>query len=366
MMQLSRCIPSPEGSRAAWLLPAGLLLLLACSVALNLWLGAVSLSPAQLWQALTQAETQTVARDIVWNLRLPRVLVGLLVGVHFALAGTLLQAVMRNPLADAGVLGISAGASLAAVAAFIWAGVVWGSGNPYAASALDMRWLPPIATGGGALAAVLVYRLSWDRGVTPMRLVLCGVAVATILNALVTGVLAGWGQTNTETVLIWLAGSLFGRDWEHLWLLLPWTLAALALLPLLVAGGNVLQLGDDVARSLGLRVELWRFGLLLMAVAVAASAVGVVGPVGFVGLIVAQVTRLLTGADLKRQLLVSPLLGALLVCLSDLLGRLVLVPEEVPIGVITSLLGVPFFIYLLVRNRQPLLGQRSMTGYGSP
>ncbi|GGO84689.1 ferrichrome ABC transporter permease [Marinobacterium nitratireducens] len=337
-------------SRRLFWLAGGLLLLTLAAVLSNLLFGAANLSPQRVWLALNRAG-DGVAQDILWNLRLPRLLTGALVGLHFAIAGSLLQAVMRNPLADAGILGINSGASLAAVLAFAAAERLGGDGNPYFSGALDLHWLPLVASGGGITAAAVVYRLSWSWGVTPVRLVLCGIAVTSILNALVIGVLAGWAQVNTETVLVWLAGSLFGRDWEHLLTLLPWTLAALALLPLLLAGGNLLQLGDEVAASLGLRVELWRFGLLLIAVLFAASAVGVVGPVGFVGLIVAHIARMTAGPDLRRQLLLSPLYGILLVTASDLLGRLLLMPAEIPIGVVTSLLGVPFFIYLLARKR---------------
>ncbi|GGO84142.1 iron ABC transporter permease [Marinobacterium nitratireducens] len=333
-----------------WCWPAALLLMLVLAAVSNLLFGAATLSPQRVWLALT-GSGDAVAQDIVWNLRLPRLLVGALIGLHFAIAGSLLQAVMRNPLADAGILGINSGASLAAVLAFAVAERLTGDGNPYLSGVLDLRWLPLVACGGGMVAAALVYRLSWNGGVTPVRLVLCGIAVASILGALVTGVLAGWAQVNTETVLVWLAGSLFGRDWEHLLTLLPWTLAALALLPALLAGANLLQLGDEVAAILGLRVELWRFGLLLVAALFAASAVGVVGPVGFVGLIVAHIARLTAGPDLRQQLLLSPMYGVLLVTASDLLGRLLLIPAEIPIGVVTSLLGVPFFIYLLARKR---------------
>jgi iron complex transport system permease protein len=350
----TQCAPAAQLQRFECPRLLGLVLLLlaliAAALVLNLLYGALTLTPLQVWRALN-GEGDAVASDIVWNLRLPRVLLGLLVGVHFAIAGSVLQAVMRNPLADAGVLGINAGASLAAVLAFVMAERVWGDNGSYSALALGLDWLPLISSGGGILAAAAVYRLGWNRGVTPVRLVLSGIAVASVLNALATGVLAGWGSMNTETVLIWLAGSLFGRGWEHLWALLPWTLLALSLLPLLLAGANLLQLGDDVASSLGLPVELWRFALLLVAVLFAASAVGVVGPIGFIGLIVAQIARLSCGPDLRRQLVLGPLYGALLVILSDLLGRLLMVPAEIPIGVITSLLGVPFFIYLLARKQ---------------
>ncbi|UTW10827.1 FecCD family ABC transporter permease [Marinobacterium rhizophilum] len=350
----AQCAPAAQLQRFECPRFLGLALLLlglvGGALVLNLLYGAVTLTPLQVWQALT-GEGDAVATDIVWNLRLPRVLLAGLVGMHFAIAGSLLQAVMRNPLADAGVLGINAGASLAAVLAFVLAERFWGGSGAYSALSISLDWLPLLSCGGGILAAAAVYRLGWNRGVTPVRLVLSGIAVASVLSALATGVLAGWGSMNTETVLIWLAGSLFGRDWAHLWALLPWTLLALGLLPALLAGANLLQLGDDVASSLGLRVELWRFALLLVAVLFAASAVGVVGPVGFVGLIVAQIARLSCGPDLRLQLLLGPLFGALLVMLSDLLGRLLLVPAEIPIGVITSLLGVPFFIYLLARRQ---------------
>ncbi|GGY11185.1 iron ABC transporter permease [Litchfieldella qijiaojingensis] len=343
--------PVKDRLRLGFAVLLGLVVLAALA---NLLFGAVTLSPSRVWLALIgsgdSAVGDPVAQDIVWNLRLPRLLVGALVGVHFAIAGSLLQAVMRNPLADSGVMGINAGASLAAVLAFAAAERLAGDGNPYLRAALSLDWLPLVACGGGLAAAAVVYRLSWNRGSTPVRLVLCGIAVAGLLNALATGVLAGWAQATTETVLAWLSGSLYGRDWTHLTALLPWTMASLVLLPLLVRGANLLQLGDEVAATLGLGVEGSRFALLLVAVLFAASAVGIAGPVGFVGLIVAHVARLMVGPDLKRQLIVSPLCGALLVLVSDLVGRLVLVPAELPIGVVTSLLGVPFFLALLARR----------------
>lgn len=321
----------------------------------NLLFGAVTLSAERVWFATVgqgdSAIGDPVAEEIIWNLRLPRLLVGALIGVHFAIAGSLLQAVLRNPLADSGVIGINAGAGLAAVLAFAVAERLAGDANPYLRAALSLDWLPLIACGGGIVAAAVVYRLSWNGGSTPVRLVLMGIAVAGLLSALTTGILAGWAQASTETALAWLSGSLYGRDWAHLSTLLPWTIAGLFLLPLLLRGANLLQLGDEVAATRGLRVERSRFALLLVAVLFAASAVGIVGPVGFVGLIVAHIARLMVGPDIKHQLIVSPLLGALLVLAADLIGRLVLVPAELPIGVVTSLLGVPFFLALLARRR---------------
>jgi iron complex transport system permease protein len=326
-----------------------LVLLLLASALINLSQGAAELTVAELWQAIW-LDGDPVTVNVVWDLRLPRMLVGALVGIHFSLAGGILQAVLRNPLADANLLGISGGASLMSVLVFVLADVWLTETLQLQGIYEPTGWLTLLSITGGVAAALLVYRLSWAQGVAPSRLILSGIAIATILEALVTGVLAGWGQANAETILIWLAGSLYGRDWLHVQVLLPWTVLGILLVPCLFVRLNLLQLGDEVAKSLGLKVELWRFLALALAACLAASAVGMVGPIGFVGLIVPHITRRLVGSELKSILILSPLVGAVLVILADVLARTLLQPYELPVGVVTSLIGVPFFIYLLRRT----------------
>lgn len=331
------------------------MLLLGIGALLNLLSGTASVSADTLWHLLwsgrvdpgsTQAE---LAADVLWHIRAPRMFLGALVGAHLAVAGAILQGVLRNPLADSNILGIAAGASLLAVLLFLFAAddalvELWG----HSVSALYL--MPWVSTAGGLLAAWLVYRLSAAGTITPLRLILCGIAVASVLGALVTGILAGWGHANAETVLTWLAGTLYGRDWTHVQALLPWTLFGLLALPLLAVPLNLLQLDDATTDSLGLKVERWRGYSLALASILAASAVGMVGPIGFVGLLVPPVARRLAGADMRWQLPMSALLGALLVMAADSLARSTPGATELPVGILTSLLGVPFFVYVLRRQ----------------
>lgn len=315
---------------------AGGLVLLVLAMAASLSLGAAALSADRVWGTLVDP-ADPFATLIVRSFRLPRIAVGVLVGANLAVAGALLQAIMRNPIADPGVVGISGGASLAAVLAL----VVW-QGFP-------VELLPVAAMAGGLAAAAVVYRLAWRRGLAPVRLALSGVAVSSLLAAAVVFALVVWGSGRMETALLWLAGSLYARDWSHLRLLAPWCAIGLLALPAAARPVGLLRLGDEVARGLGLHVERARLGVLVLAVLLAASAVAVTGPIGFVGLIVPHIARALVGGNERDVLPVTVVLGAALVVIADMVGRLVIAPIELPVGIVTSILGVPFFLVLLRR-----------------
>lgn len=330
-----------------WLLPLSAIGLM---VLLSLCLGAASLSLDQVMLALGGGGSEHSGR-VVWELRLPRALLAALVGLHFALSGFILQTLSRNPLADAGILGITAGASLAAVLIVVGAALLPAGASLYWQGEQLLAWLPMGALAGGVLAAFGVYLLSGHGRLTPLRLILTGVVCAAVLNALVTGVLALWGQAHTETLVAWLAGSLHGRGWRHLWVLLPWTLAGAVGVLLTMKPLALLRLHDEQVLSLGLNLGRWRLLALLVATLLAASAVAVAGPIGFVGLVVPHIARRLVPGGLPAQLGVTALLGALLVLMADLAGRTLVVPFELPVGVLCALIGVPAFLYLL--KRQP-------------
>lgn len=326
-----------------------LMLWLGCLL-LSITLGASELSWQQIVNLLTAQESGHVER-VIWTLRLPRALLAAMVGIHFALAGFILQTLTRNPLADAGILGISAGASLSAVLAILGAGWIVNGLEPYRQSQMILGYLPLLAMAGGVGAAGLIYRISGAARLTPLRLILTGVVLATILNALVTGVLALWGHSQTEVIVEWLAGSLHGRGWQHLAVLWPWTLSGLMACVFLQRPLNLLRLEDEQVLSIGLNLEVWRLLAVVVATLLAASAVGVVGPIGFMGLVVPHICRRLSPHSMQQQLLLCVAVGALLMMLADLLGRIVIVPYELPVGVVCALVGVPFFLYLL--RRQP-------------
>lgn len=303
----------------------------------SLRLGAVQLSLGQVWGALWSFADPT-ARLIVWDFRLARSLVALLVGAAQGAAGAVVQGVLRNPLGDPHILGVSGGATFVAVTVLT------------ALPQVPMRLVPALALPGGVLAGALAYRLAWEGGVAPDRLALSGVAVGALFSAGTTIVVVNSPYKITQS-MIWLSGSLWGRSWEHLLALWPWVVPSLLIIFIMASKINVLTLGDDVARGLGVRVDAVRLLLTGLASILAASAVAVAGPIGFVGLTVPHLARLLVGTDHRSALPVAALLGAVLVLAADTAGRTLVAPLEIPAGVVTALLGAPYFLYLLRKGQ---------------
>ena len=274
--------------------------------------------------------------QILFNIRLPRTLVAMLVGVNLALSGAILQAIMKNPLADPHIIGISSGAGLAGIIVLLL--------MP------DYGYLvTPVAFLGALGAAFLIYILAWKNGIRPIRIILAGVAVSAFLGAGISALMIIFSD-RVHSALMWMVGGLSARSWPHVAMLYPYTIGG-ALLAFLAANRlNILQLGDELAKGLGLRVELTRLMLTAIASLLAASAVSVVGLLGFVGLIVPHIARLLVGSDYRYLLPASALLGAAVVTFSDTLARLLFSPIELPVGIIMAALGAPFFLFLLRRE----------------
>ena len=308
-------------------------------------LGAVALSPAEVLTGLFDASDH-VSHQIVWNLRVPRVLVAGLVGMNLALSGVLLQGIMRNPLAAPTIVGVTAGAGLAATAV-----MVLFSGLP--------TFLPLAAFGGAMGAAIVVYLLSWQPGLgtSPVRMVLAGVAITSMIGAFTTSLMVMFSD-RVQPVILWLAGNLVGRSWNHLELVWPYSIGGLVIAFLLVRQLNVLQLGDQAAQGLGVRIERSRFLAMGLAALMAASAVSVAGLVGFIGLMVPHIMRLLGGYNHSYLIPASAAGGAALMIWADLGARMLMAPTEIPVGIITALLGGPFFVFLLYRTR--FIGGRTL------
>jgi iron complex transport system permease protein len=274
---------------------------------------------------------------IIRTLRVPRALVATLVGAALAVAGAIIQGLTRNPLADPWILGIEAGAAFAVVCSVFLLG----------ASSLTTYAL--FAFLGGAIAAVVVYSLGTLGGMSPMKLVVAGATLATLLSSLKTAVLI-LNQQTLEEIRFWLAGSVAGRDLSLLLQVLPYVGAGLLLAFALGRQITALTLGDDVATGLGLRTSWLKVLCVVAVVLLAGSAVAIAGPIGFVGLVIPHLARSLVGVDYRWVLPYSALLGAMLLVSADIAARLVLRPQELPVGIMTALLGAPFFIYL-VRKR---------------
>lgn len=308
------------------------LAMLALTLIGGIMVGAVPVSLQEIRQSFTGNATGE-AYQIIYNIRLPRVLIGALTGMNLALAGCVLQGVLRNPLADPGIIGVSAGAGLAAMVVMIL--------RP------ELTAIVPLAAFFGALAAlVLVLALAWNNGIQPLPMVLAGVAVASLLGGGMS-ILMIFCSDKIQGTVNWMAGSLLGKSWDHIRMILPYSLVGTLGIFVFSRYLNTLQLGDEVAKSLGVRVQEVRFGLIVMAALLAASAVSVAGLLGFVGLIVPHITRMLIGSDFEYLMPCSAVFGAVTVVAADLLARTVFSPAEFPVGIFMAFLGAPFFIYLL-------------------
>lgn len=301
----------------------------------SLMKGAMNIPVADVLMAAT-GKGAGVAGQVIWNIRLPRTLVAGLVGMNLAMAGAILQSVMRNPLADPHIIGISSGAGLAGVIILIL--------FP------QMEYLvTPTAFVGAMSAACMVYMLAWKGGIRPVRIILAGVAVSAFIGAGISALMVFYSD-RVHGALMWMVGGLSARSWPHFYIIMPYSIIG-GLLALWYAHKlNVLNLGDDVARSLGLNVEITRLAATALAALLAASAVSVAGLLGFVGLIVPHAARLLVGSDYRFMLPASALLGMSTVIFCDTIARTLFAPVELPVGIIMAAIGAPFFLYLLRRE----------------
>lgn len=294
--------------------------------------GAAVIPPGQVLSILWNPTDQT-ADQIVWNLRLPRALTGAMVGSNLAVAGAILQAVMRNPLADPHIIGISAGAGITGIAVLVLFPTM-------------TYLMTPVAFLGAMAAAGAIYVLAWKNGIKPVRIILAGVAVSAFLSAGISGILVFYSD-RVHGALLWMVGGFSAASWNEAAVVAPYWCAGLLLALLGAYYLNVLQLGDDMARALGLNIELARVLLTAVAALLAASSVSVAGLLGFVGLVVPHMVRLLVGTNYSYIIPGSALLGMAVVTLSDTLARVLFAPVELPAGLIMAFIGAPFFLFLL-------------------
>lgn len=308
-----------------------LILLGLCSV-LSLAVGSAGYSIQEILKALFSQEDSPV-KTIVLNLRLPRIILAILIGSSLSAAGALLQSVMRNPLADPGTIGVSAGAGTAAITILLIFPQLSAS-------------VPLFAFGGAALACVLIYTMAWKGGVDPTRIILSGVAINSVLGAY-NSLLQLMNSDSLEGVLAFMNGSLSGRGWHQVQIAACYASVGLVMAFLCIKSANALQLGEEMAKSLGVKVSLNRVLLSAVAAFLAAATVSVAGMIGFVGLVVPHIARLLVGSDYKVMMPVSVVLGAVVLLAADTVGRTVVPGMEIPVGIVMAVCGGPFFLYLL-------------------
>lgn len=333
--------PTPAANRMIsnrhWLLPM-LVLTLAVLVLCIVWsitLGAADISAQTVWDALFHTDESSFQHLIIQMVRLPRVLSGVIVGASLAVAGAIMQGLTRNPLADAGILGIESGAAFAVVVAIT------------VFSSLSLSAYAIFAFIGGGITAIIVYALgSMGRGgMTPLKLTLAGVIIAAFISAFTTAILI-LNQSALERIRFWLAGSLAGRETPLLLQTLPYMLIGLVGAMFISRQITTISLGEDVAQGLGQNTLWVKAVAAVLVVLLAGGATALAGPIGFVGLVVPHIVRFIVGADYRWVIPYSALVGAMMVTLADIGARVLVRPQELPVGVIMGLIGAPFFIWL--------------------
>lgn len=294
-------------------------------------------------RALVGTPEASPADTIVWNVRLPRAVLSVLVGLNLAVAGVLLQGIMRNPLASPGIIGVTAGAALFATLGMLAVPAMVGL------AFLQVLSVPVMAFVGAVLTAALVYAMSWQPGVgtSPIRMILAGVAVTAMVGAM-QSFLAVYFADRIAGVVLWLAGSLNARSWHHLPLIWPFSFGGLALALMIARPLNLMQMGEDSAQSLGVSVQQTRVLAIVAAALLTASAVAVAGIVGFVGLVVPHILRYSLAHNHRWLIPGAALGGAVLVCWADVLARQL---GEMPVGVLTAAIGGPYFVFLLYKTK---------------
>ncbi|HCL4437471.1 iron ABC transporter permease [Clostridium botulinum] len=325
------------------LIVIGCVLLLVISLIISMDTGYIKMSPLDVLRTLFGKGTDK-EKLILFDFRLPRIVISMLVGSGLALSGCIIQSVSKNPLADPEILGINAGASLMVILYVLIFS---------AESFLSVFTLPFLALIGAGATAVIVYLFSYkrDEGISTMRLVLTGVAVQAGISALTTLLVVKLDDTQYNFVVAWQAGSIWGSNWKFVITLLPWLLILVPYILTKSSVMDILNLSDDIAYGLGASVEKERRKLLAAAVALAASCVAVSGSISFVGLIAPHLSRRLVGPRHGVLLSTSILIGAVLVSLADTIGRVIIQPSEIPTGIVVAIIGAPYFLYLLSNSK---------------
>jgi iron complex transport system permease protein len=336
-----------DTTRRAWIILIVLAAMLALSAVLSAGIGSVRIGPGEIarviWHHLGgQVEVNSAFDSIIWGFRLPRVVLAILVGAALATAGALMQALFHNPMADPYIVGVSSGAAFGAVlvAALGINLVLWGFS------------LAPLAAFVGGLAVTfLVYALARRNGRVPIGvLLLTGIAVGGLMQAVTSFMLLRQSSADLRTIMSWLMGSLAQSGWHDVLALLPYVTIGLVMVAALQRDLNVLAMGDETAHHLGVNTERSKFLLLLVASLLAAAAVAVSGIIAFVGLIIPHLMRLIVGPNHRVLLPACLLCGGLLLVWADVIARTLIPAGELPIGIVTSVLGSPFFLYLLNRR----------------
>lgn len=309
------------------------------SALLSLSLGSVNIPFIEVLHAILR-DGYSDSEMIIMQFRMPRILGAILVGGALAVAGALLQGIIRNPLASPDVIGVTGGASVSVVAVMTFA------------TGVSIHWLPFVAIAGAMITAAINYLFAWKAGVSPYRLVMIGVGISTAAGALTTLLLISGPAYLAAQVLNWTTGSLYGTSWAYIDTFWPWMTLFMGISLFFSKELNIQLLGDETAIGLGSRLQLARLFILIISVVLAGSAVGIAGGLSFIGLLAPHIARGLIGSTYQYLLPASMMTGAIILLLADLAGRLLFQPLDIPAGVFTAAVGTPFFIYILFSKKR--------------
>ena len=322
-----------------------LLLMIFGTFLISLNTGSLSISPSDVIKTLIGQGSK--AHEIaIFKLRLPRIVIGILVGTALAISGTILQGVTKNDLADAGILGINSGAAL-----FVVVYIYLMNGNVYdGVSNLTIFTMPIVALSGAIFGAFLIYALAWRNGINSSRLLLVGIGINIAFTSILTIFQLRFTTQEFNRVMAWTNGSIWGASWKYVIAVLPFILVFTLLTLYKSRYLDALNLGDEVATGLGVEVEKERRKLIVFSVVLAGVATSVAGSIGFLGLVAPHIARKLVGPKHIKLIPTSALVGSVILLIDDTIARNIIAPMELPVGIVVAVIGVPYFIYLMLAD----------------
>ncbi|MGM0714251.1 iron ABC transporter permease [Brevibacillus parabrevis] len=324
------------------------IILIVLAIYISITNGVFDMSVMDVVRTLLRLGSSPEQDLVIFEFRLPRIVIAALVGYGLGVAGAVIQGITRNGLADPGILGINAGAG-ASVVAFMF----FFQGQFTDAGWFSIMAMPLFGLAGGLLAAALIYMFAWRNGtLDPQRLILVGIAIGSGLGAVALYLSLKMNPNDFEMATVWLTGSIWNANWTHITGMLPWLIL---LVPVLLRKGHILdlmQLNEESVKSLGVSVEKERNRLLLSSIGIVSACVSVSGSIGFVGLMAPHIAKCLTGIAHRHVLPLSGTIGMLMVIAADCIAKTVFTPVELPVGIVISIIGVPYFFYLLSRAKK--------------
>ncbi len=320
-----------------------LMILIITTILIGLNMGSLAIEPSDVIKTLMGQGSKS-HEIAIFKLRLPRIVIGILVGTALAIAGTILQGVTKNDLADSGILGINSGAAL-----FVVIYIYIMNGNIYdGISNMTIFTMPIVALSGAIFGAFLIYILAWKNGINSSRLLLIGIGINVAFTSILTIFQLRFTTQEFNRVMAWTSGSIWGASWKYVLAVLPFILIFTLLTIYKARYLDVLNLGDEVATGLGVEVEKERRKLIIYAVILAGVATSVAGSIAFLGLVAPHIARKLVGPKHNKLILTSALVGSLILLIGDTIARNIIVPMELPVGIVVAIIGVPYFIYLML------------------